>query len=430
MEGMLSASDKQSMVSSFLEIAVGQTAETAMQFLQATSWKLDEALQLFYVGNEGGVVGTASESPAVENVDSWVDQNSGELKESGNSDVGPIGGEEVRPPLPVVRETLYDDASLYGASRLGLPPQQSSSLIAFRNFDEEMKWPGVWESDEGASSTVDAPRDNLASLYRPPFHLMFQGPFEKAKAAASVEDKWLLVNLQSTKEFSSHMVYDDTSEGRKVCTYYKLDSIPVVLVIDPITGQKMRSWFGMVQPESLLEDLVQFMDGGPRDYHATLSHKRPRGSSVTPQQKIKVSTDETNEDKEMLRAIAASMENAKDSIKTTEDDKVSSTTEEESCLTKKPAYPPLPEEPKGDRNLLCRVGVRLPDGRRVQRNFLRTDPIQLLWSFCYSQLGEAESKPFRLTQPIPEASKSLDYDSKLTFEESGLANSMILVAWE
>ncbi|XP_052881607.1 plant UBX domain-containing protein 7 isoform X4 [Gossypium arboreum] len=407
MEGMLSASDKQSMVSSFLEIAVGQTAETAMQFLQATSWKLDEALQLFYVGNEGGVVGTASESPAVENVDSWVDQNSGELKESGNSDVGPIGGEEVRPPLPVVRETLYDDASLYGASRLGLPPQQSSSLIAFRNFDEEMKRPGVWESDEGASSTVDAPRDNLASLYRPPFHLMFQGPFEKAKAAASVEDKWLLVNLQSTKEFSSHMfsdavcfklnrdtwgneavsqtvstnfifwqVYDDTSEGRKVCTYYKLDSIPVVLVIDPITGQKMRSWFGMVQPESLLEDLVQFMDGGPRDYHATLSHKRPRGSSVTPQQKIKVSTDETNEDKEMLRAIAASMENAKDSIKTTEDDKVSSTTEEESCLTKKPAYPPLPEEPKGDRNLLCRVGVRLPDGRRVQRNFLRTDPIQ------------------------------------------------------
>lgn len=48
-------------------------------------------------------------------------------------------------------------------------------------------------------------------------------------------------------------MYDDTTEGRKVCTYYKLDSIPVVLVIDPITGQKMRSWCGMVQPERLLE---------------------------------------------------------------------------------------------------------------------------------------------------------------------------------
>ncbi|XP_022734545.1 plant UBX domain-containing protein 7-like [Durio zibethinus] len=429
MDGVLSASDKQSMVSSFLEIAAGQTAETAMQFLQATSWNLDEAIQLFYVGNEGGVLASASESPAMENLDSWVDQNSCEL-ESGNNNVVPAGGDEVRAPLPVVRETLYDDTMLYRASRLGYPPQQLSSLIAFRNFEEEIKRPGVWESDEGASSTVDAPQDNLATLYRPPFHLMFQGPFEKsyvsmveAKAAASVEDKWLLVNLQSTKEFSSHMlnrdtwgneavsqtissnfifwqVYDDSSEGRKVCTYYRLDSIPVVLVIDPITGQKMHSWCGMVQPESLLEDLVQFMDGGPRDYHATLSHKRPRGSSVTPQQKVK-------------------------------DDKVLSTTDkEEPCSSEKPTYPPLPEEPKADRNLLCRVGVRLPDGRRVQRNFLRTDPVQLLWSFCYIQLGEAESKPFRLTQPIPGASKSLDYDSKLTFAESGLANSMISVAWE
>ncbi len=34
MEGVLSATDKQSMVSSFLEIAVGQTADTATQFLQ------------------------------------------------------------------------------------------------------------------------------------------------------------------------------------------------------------------------------------------------------------------------------------------------------------------------------------------------------------------------------------------------------------
>ncbi|WRX10665.1 UBX domain - like 2 [Theobroma cacao] len=298
---------------------------------------------------------------------------------------------------------------------------------------------GVWQSDEGASSTVDAPRDNLASLYRPPFHLMFQGPFRNAKAAASLEDKWLVVNLQSMKEFSSHMLnrdtwgnetvsqaiktnfifwqaYDDASEGRKVCTYYKLDSIPVVLVIDPITGEKMRSRCGMVEPESLLEDLLRFMDGGPRDYHATLSLKRPRGSSVTPQQKVKMSTDETMEDEEMLRAVAASLENVKD--------------KEEPCSTKKPTYPPLPEEPKGDRSLLCRVGVRLPGGRRVQRNFRRTDSIQLLWSFCYAQLGEAESKPFRLTQPIPGASKSLDYDSKLTFEESGLANSMISVAWE
>jgi len=36
MEGMLSANEQQSMVSSFLEVAQGQTAETARQFLQVS----------------------------------------------------------------------------------------------------------------------------------------------------------------------------------------------------------------------------------------------------------------------------------------------------------------------------------------------------------------------------------------------------------
>nr|POE73215.1 plant ubx domain-containing protein 7 [Quercus suber] len=172
-------------------------------------------------------------------------------------------------------------------------------------------------------------------------------------------------------------VYDDTTEGRKVCTYYKLDSFPVVLVIDPIT-------------------------------------------------------DETNEeDEEIIHALAASMEGMKDLRgRTAKDKDVTVTEEEKTCTTKKLAYPPLPEEPKGDRNLLCRVRFRLPDGRKVQRNFFRTDSIQLLWSFCNSQLEEAEMRPFQLTHAIPGASRSLDYDNQSTLEESRLANSMISITWD
>uniref|UniRef100_A0A7N2LP15 UAS domain-containing protein n=1 Tax=Quercus lobata TaxID=97700 RepID=A0A7N2LP15_QUELO len=233
-----------------------------------------------------------------------------------------------------------------------------------------MKRSGVWESDQGSLSTTENHQDSLASLYRPPYHLMFHGSFEKlhVKNAAASYDKWLLMNLQSTKEFTSHMVYDDTTEGRKVCTYYKLDSFPVVLVIDPITGQKMRSWCGMVQTDQLLEDLLSFMDGGPKDRHIILSDKRQRESSLTPHQSCK---DETNEeDGEMIHALAASMEGMKDLRgRTAKDKDITVTEEEKTCTTKKLAYPPLPEEPKGDRNLLCRVRFHLPDGRKVQRNF-------------------------------------------------------------
>ncbi|PIM97844.1 hypothetical protein CDL12_29682 [Handroanthus impetiginosus] len=143
---------------------------------------------------------------------------------------------------------------------------------------------------------------------------------------------------------------------------------------------------------------------------------------------VSLAADENNdEDEELQRALAASMEDNKE-IGGGEPKEVSDSDAEEKV--KKPAYPPLPEEPKVDRSLLCRVGVRLPDGRRVQRNFLRTDPIQLLWSFCYSELKEDGTKPFRLTHAIPGASRTLDYDAKSTFEESGLANSMISVTWE
>lgn len=44
---------------------------------QATSWKLDEALQLFYVGNEGGPVASVSHSPPADNANTLAEENTG-----------------------------------------------------------------------------------------------------------------------------------------------------------------------------------------------------------------------------------------------------------------------------------------------------------------------------------------------------------------
>jgi hypothetical protein len=53
---------------------------------------------------------------------------------------------------------------------------QPNSTVAFRNFEEEARQSAVWDSEQDAMSSS---RDNLASLYRPPFALMFNGPFDK-----------------------------------------------------------------------------------------------------------------------------------------------------------------------------------------------------------------------------------------------------------
>ncbi|CAN8232186.1 unnamed protein product [Cochlearia groenlandica] len=101
---------------------------------------------------------------------------------------------------------------------------------------------------------------------------------------------------------------------------------------------------------------------------------------------------------------------------------------EETCFD----FPVLTEEPKEDcdRSLVCTLCIRFPDGRRKQRRFLKTEPVQFLWSFCYSLMEESERKVFKLVHAIPGASKTLVYEDNMTFAQSGLASSMIYVTWE
>ncbi|KAK9063833.1 hypothetical protein SSX86_017705 [Deinandra increscens subsp. villosa] len=421
-----------SLISSFLEIAPGQTYDTARQFLQATGWKLEEAIQLFYVENEFG--DTSSSSPYIPSLDNEMISMRNKFlgvaeNHMGFENIVGNDGSEIRAPLPVRRDVLYDPQTCYSS-------------------DEELRSSDVWGADEGSTSAAETSRDNLASLYSPPFALMYHGPFQMAKEAASGQNRWLLVNVQSTMEFSSHMlnrdtwgnetvaqainnyfifwqVCDDTEEGRKIVTYYKLDTIPVTLVLDPITGQKMRLWRGMIEPETLLEDVLEFTDNSPQDHHFSLSHKRSRESGHVSAPKIEgsMSAVETNEDEEEMKVAKAL------SMATIEESEEFSKDSTKECPKKeKHNYLALPEEPKGDKSLLCRVGIRFPDGSRVQRNFLRSDPIQLLWSFCAAKCGD--EKRFRLTHAIPGAVKDMDYESLLSFEDSGVANSLISVTWE
>ena len=62
---------------------------------------------------------------------------------------------------------------------MGGSSNEARTVVPFRNFEEELKRPGVWETENGSASTVDKSQYNLASLYRPPFALMYQGSFEK-----------------------------------------------------------------------------------------------------------------------------------------------------------------------------------------------------------------------------------------------------------
>lgn len=190
------------------------------------------------------------------------------------------GGAEDFQPFSIESETLPENADA-----------SIKSSLSERKKDTLSGGKSSWET--------------LASLYP-----MFSGSFDEAISAASMQNKWLMVMVHA-KEFSSHLlnqetwaneavhqnitgkfifwqVFDETADGKEVCTSYKLDQIPEVLIIDPITGQKKWSWREMSQPESLLEVcqllqvLLEFSRAGPKDHDNICSPKHVGESSTKP----------------------------------------------------------------------------------------------------------------------------------------------------
>ncbi|KAI3899566.1 hypothetical protein MKW98_008354 [Papaver atlanticum] len=185
------------------------------------------------------------------------------------------------------------------------------------NIRSEMEHPD-------AVLAVDNSQDNDDNL---PIELLYHGSFHETKQVVETQDLWLIVYVQSKDVFDSHVlnmhtwaheavsqtidanfifwqVYDNITKGQKACNYYKLTSFPAILVLDPITGQKMKSWSGMIEAVQLLEDLAPFMDAGPKYHHVQLCRKRP---TETSQHTTIPKT--TEEDEEVLLALLASMGN-------------------------------------------------------------------------------------------------------------------------
>ncbi|CAH8276738.1 unnamed protein product [Arabidopsis lyrata] len=395
------------LISSFLEIAVGQTTETARRFLQTTDWDINQAINLFLTNN--------------------------------------------------------NDSSMY-----------------YDNQDADSTTSGT--SDDADSEESES---RLSSSFPPPLYILQEGLFEEAMSISIANNLWLIVNLQSRTELASHtlnrdvwakdavsrniesscivwQVYDDTNEGQKVSSFYKIESAPpVVFVINPITGQKMRMWSGVIEPDSFVEDLMMFRDAGPHENIASLTRNRRTETTETcslsnniyyetppPSWGEEFEKEDTCSSRNNNNQVVAPWEQEFEdqdrgetwssrsdtddfvppSIADEYEDSDEVKEEEETCLV----FPVLAEEPNGDcdRSFVCSLCVRFPDGRRKQRRFLKSERIQLLWSFCYSLMDESEKRSFKLVQAIPGASKTLDYEADTTFDQSGLANSMISVTWE
>jgi len=138
----------------------------------------------------------------------------------------------------------------------------------------------------------------LADLFRPPVDLLFNGDWDEARAAGRERGTWLLVNLQDIKEFacqvlnrdvwSSPAVQDfvrsnflfwqmshDSPEGARVCGYYNVHAFPVILIVDPRTGEKVAELKATGDHAHYLDQLTSFHEKFP-NFESNDVHYAPK----------------------------------------------------------------------------------------------------------------------------------------------------------
>ena len=150
----------------------------------------------------------------------------------GGQDDGapPAGGEEVdedgvRAPIPQKQETLvgagYEGYELN--VRRGANPHKvrvRTVFDGFRNFGAEGAAASSSSSGpSGGQAGVSAGKKRtLEELFKPPVDVTFKGDWQAARDAAEASKKWLLVNVQDSREFACQMLNRDVWSSEAVKT--------------------------------------------------------------------------------------------------------------------------------------------------------------------------------------------------------------------
>lgn len=241
------SAERQEMVQMLMAVTGIEDAEFAREFLQDNGWQLEPAVNQYMVmmedgGSAGGGVPMASPREAPPSKPARPDPA----------------------PAPPVVQRLVDD----------MPGVDGPTQESFRNF--------AAEGMAVAQSSAAAP-EKLDYLFPPPADIMFHGSFDALRKLAEGEEKYCLINIQKRQEFSSQMLNRDTwpddtvrtimgfrfvfwqqeyesVAGSQYLSCYPAATLPLVDIVDPITGGLLERIEEYQTAEQMVERLTRFID--------------------------------------------------------------------------------------------------------------------------------------------------------------------------
>jgi hypothetical protein len=279
----------------------------------------------------------------------------------------------------------------------------------------------------------------LAELFRPPFELMYQGTWEKARDMGKEDEKWLIVNIQDPAIFDCQLLNrdiwknedikatvrenfifmqyaKDDPRGQQYVNYYfhardSSDAYPHIAIVDPRTGEQVKVWSGppIPAPVEFHAQLHEFLDR----YSLNVNAKNPVAKRKAENKKVDV--NRMTEDEQLEWALQNSMDNGgsgnegpkdNDPDALTKDEgkgkgratssapeaapEPAATTEEEPATAANPLFAsisdhaPHTEPTVTDPKVTTRIQFRGPSGRPIVRRFNLSDPVRRVYEWIKS----------------------------------------------
>jgi len=258
----------------------------------------------------------------------------------------------------------------------------------------------------------------LGDIFKTPDDILFKGSFDDAACAAESSGKLLLVNIQDETQFASHLLNRDTwanetvknviqthfifwqqyvssPQGDKFRQFYKVGTLPSVMILDADTRAKLKEWEGYIEPDVLLDQTTAFVEqletqreAKRQRAFARMAASKGCGVQVSAPKKPVESSPAVattaasrplTEEEEIEAAIRASLEGANGealgNVSTTSSAAADGADSLDAARTR------LGPEPDETETGVTTLMFRLPDGQQIVRRFLASRPTQDAFDF-------------------------------------------------
>ncbi|RVD88214.1 uncharacterized protein DFL_002409 [Arthrobotrys flagrans] len=387
-----------------------------------------------------------------------------------------MGRPQGRGPVGIFNQRVPDDPMAFGDPDAPVTPAQRRRALA--------------QATNGASN-VSSRASRLAELYTPPFEIMTRADFSSARDIGKERLKWLMVNIQDSTVFDSQVLNRDiwkdpairsTVQENFIFLQYANDSVdglnyinlylnanryvsvdyPHIGIIDPRTGELLKSWSRVPDKNEFLMQLHEFLERYSLDPSVKMPvQQKPKEKArgvehmteeemmqLALQQSLGVAAspgeDGDSEDPDLLTRKEGKQKAGREDDLINLDEEIEDAPPAAPAAAEASAAEPVSvfasiaknkhhSEPPASAPAVTRVQFRLPDGARVVRRFTLADKVERIFEYV-----KADLLPGQATKTGDEGLADKEFDLKclgknliehldVSIEEAGLKMATIMV---